>query len=63
MRNESQSRSSWMQSLRCHIISATIEENKTDKTEDKQSTSDKNELKDMYSIPDHSLDSQTKSGT
>lgn len=40
---------------------ATFEENKTDKKEDKQSTSDENKSKKVYSIPDQRLDSQTKS--
>lgn len=52
-----------MQSIKyLYIISATIEENKTDKKEDKQSTSDKDKLKDVCVIPEQRFDSQTKSG-
>lgn len=48
-------------SISDQTMSATIEENKTDKKEDKQSTSDKDKLKDVCVIPEQRFDSQTKS--
>lgn len=49
-----------MQSNKClYIISATIEENKTDIKEDKQYTSNKNKSKDVCSMPDQKFNSNS----